>query len=104
MSGRDHYHLLRPQNDFLVVLADVSLWTDLHFGDIGVLVQDMEVVVGRNAVDALPLVIFLGSIHSFRFCNLQNISLTAEIKESAYPDVELTGENCKPFLSAQSLC
>lgn len=35
----------------LIVLSDVGERSNLHTGDIGVLVQDMDVVVGRDTDD-----------------------------------------------------
>ena len=40
----------------LVVLSDEGVWSHHQLGHVAVLVQDMYVVVGRDAVDALPLV------------------------------------------------
>ena len=56
MAGRYNDHLLRTKNDFLVVLPNVCLWTDLHRGRVGVLVQHMDIVIRRNPVDALGLI------------------------------------------------
>lgn len=61
VTWRHHNHLLRAEDDLLVVLTDVRLGTDLHLCDIAVLVQHVEVVVGRDAVDALAF--FLPESH-----------------------------------------
>ena len=45
-----------PNAHLLIVLSDEGLWSHHQFGHVAVLVQDMDVVVGRDAVDALALV------------------------------------------------
>lgn len=67
VTRRHNNHLLRSKDDLLVVLTDEGLGTDLHLGHIAVLVQHMDVVVWRDAVDALRLAVVrsLGAIHFF---------------------------------------
>ena len=48
---RDDQHAFRPKNDLLVILFDESLRSDFQSGDVGVLIENMEVVEWRNAVD-----------------------------------------------------
>jgi hypothetical protein len=45
-------HLLGAVDNLLVVLANERQRSLDHTGDVGILVQDMEVVVRRDAVDA----------------------------------------------------
>ena len=53
VTRRHHDHLLRAKDNLLIVLADVRLRTNFQLCDIAVLVQHMQVVVGRDAEDAL---------------------------------------------------
>ena len=48
---RDGDHLLRSDGDRFIVLFDERLGPDFQSCDIGVLVQHMDVVIGRNAID-----------------------------------------------------
>lgn len=78
MVGKSHTHLsiqlqkgmevkgkIWPPCYLLIVLPDEGLWAHHQLGDIGVLVQHMNVVVGRNTVDALPSFFFLCSVHCY---------------------------------------
>ena len=46
-----------------IVLSNEGLGTHDYLGDVAVLVQDVDVVVGRNAVDAFRLRVLLSPIH-----------------------------------------
>ena len=63
MAGRDHDHLLRSKDHLFIVLSDVGHWTQFHFGDIGVLVQYMNIVIRWNPIDTLRFVVFSSAIH-----------------------------------------
>ena len=53
MAGRDHDHLLRTDDDLLIVLADERLRADLELCHVAVLIEHMDVVVRWYTVDAL---------------------------------------------------
>ena len=58
----------------LIIFSDVGLWADLDVGDIGVLVQHMDVVVWRNAKDRI--VFTLGCHRGICFVELTRRQLT----------------------------
>ena len=47
MSWWDCYHLFWSIYNFLIVLSNIGLWANFYSGDVGVLVQYMNVVVRR---------------------------------------------------------
>lgn len=82
VPGGHHDHLLWTKDDLLVVLANEGFWACLHLSDIAGLIQDMEIVVRWDTVDALSFRVFLAPIHYFPSqCVLQKKSVVgARIK------------------------